>query len=193
MKSENGFATIFALCFILVVALVVKGIQEVETNHTHEVTDFQIEFELQNAADGGIYKAAEIVRANREILPADRQTYQATGKHFVQLLSEPVSRKKSDSSYSIQVDVWGERVNIQTYRQSYPTGRKKEGKPKYGYVLLSVATFTDEAGNKKYRRSFAHVVDGYGLNLETDELEDKSAETTDKDVIHFMELPSVTK
>ncbi|MBQ7454584.1 MAG: hypothetical protein IJS69_06015, partial [Selenomonadaceae bacterium] len=60
--NQRGFATIFGLCLILVIALIVKGIQAAEFNHIHETADFQTEIDLQNAADGGIYEAVEEVR-----------------------------------------------------------------------------------------------------------------------------------
>lgn len=168
MKNERGFATIFALCFILVVALVVKGIQEAETNHTHEATDFQIEFQLQNAADGGIYEAAEIVRVAKE-----------TGKP---LLSDKknsvlVSRTKEILYGTIQLTVWGRIKKIQLFTMNYLTYKPTPitGNDDDCYALLSVAEFTDEAGNKKYRRAFAYVPDD------------------DDTTIHFLEQVSVTK
>ena len=52
--NEKGFATILGLCLILAIALVVKGIQESEGNHVYATTDFQTEYDLQNAAEVGI-------------------------------------------------------------------------------------------------------------------------------------------
>lgn len=170
MKNERGFATIFALCFILVVALIVKGIQETETNHTHEATYFQIEFQLQNMADGGIYEAAEIVRVNKA---SDEEPLLSDKKNSV-----VVSRTKNFSHGKIQLTVWGRIKQIQLFDINYSTYKITPHSPVVtndGYALLSVATFTDEAGNKKYRRAFAYVLDD------------------DATTIHFLELPSVTK
>ena len=43
---QKGFATIFGLCLVLVIALVVKGIEEAEMNHAYEAMNYQAEFEL---------------------------------------------------------------------------------------------------------------------------------------------------
>ena len=65
MNNERGFVTIFALCLIIVVALVVRGIQESDANRNKEADILLAEFDLQNAADGGIYEAAEKVRVGK--------------------------------------------------------------------------------------------------------------------------------
>ena len=57
--TEKGFATILGLCLILVIALIVKGIQEAEMNHAYETTDFQAEFDLQNAADSALVETVD--------------------------------------------------------------------------------------------------------------------------------------
>ena len=164
MNSEKGFATVLALCLILVIALVVKGIQESEMNHAREATDFQIEFELQNAADGGIYEAAEIVRVakeNGETLLSFDESYQL------------VSRTKNISSGTIQLTVMGKLTSIQPYKMDYSPNKKTAIKTDLdddgyaddeifydGYALLSAATFTEkETGVKKFRRAFAYVRD----------------------------------
>ena len=193
MKNEHGFATIFGLCFILVVALVVKGIQESETNHTHEATDFQIEFDLQNMADGGIYEAAEIVRVAKEngteLLPVS-ETEGSRSEHQIILVP---SRTKEISGGKIQLTVWGERVNIQLAKRNYPAYTKtKDGKPKYGYALFSVVEFTDDTGRKKFRRAFAYVIDGYGYNVSERKFYNVTPTDDDKK-IHFLELPSGTE
>ena len=67
--NEKGFATIFGLCLILAIALVVKGIQESEMNHAYETSDFQTEFELQNLADSGIYRAVDEIKKKKILCP----------------------------------------------------------------------------------------------------------------------------
>ena len=182
--NERGFVTIFALCLILVIALVVKGIEESDTNHNYEAADLQTEFDLQNAANGGIYEAAELVRDNKGLLPANnvppfRKNYQK------QLVKRSIKTERG----TITVTVWGERLKIQAYKRKYPEYTKiSQGDPKYGYVLLSVAQLDDKRiGGKIYRRAFAYVVDGYGMNSLGQTVNESAA---DKTVIHFMETPS---
>ena len=71
--NEKGFATILGLCLLLALVLVVKGIQESEGNHAYEMTDFQTECDLQNAAEVGIYKAVKIVRDGPNPLPGSEE------------------------------------------------------------------------------------------------------------------------
>ncbi len=170
MNNERGFVTIFALCLILVIALLVKGIQESDMNHNYEAADLQTEFDLQNAADGGIYEAAEKVRAasenGQELLPTN-----TVSNHEERKKSQiPIHLSKSSiktARGTITVKVWGERLKIQNYKRLYPSYTKNpQGVPKYGYVLFSVAQLKNKRTNGKiYRRAFAYVVDGYGIEF----------------------------
>lgn len=203
MNNERGFVTVFALCLILVVALVVKGIQESDTNHNLSAADLQTEFDLQNAADGGIYEAAEKVRVatqkGQELLPANggepfRKNYQR------QLVTRTIQTNRG----AITVTVWGERTRIQGFNRLYPSYKAEvRGDVKYGYLLFGVAQMNNERiGEKIYRRAFAYVVDGYGVNslnkpvkpgdeaAVTNEYETVVVAPEDKDVVHFLELPS---
>ena len=176
--NQKGFATIFALCMILIIALVVKGIQESEMNHAYETADFQTEFELQNAADSGIYAAVakvqsekenenEILQANPYASASDRKDY----RHHFDTLTV-----KSKLLGKIKVNVWGERLTgdrqaFQSYQKTYPTGRTPKDSRKSGYILFSMAEVKSKrTGEKIYRRAFAYVLDG------------------DDKTIHFMEL-----
>ena len=173
MMTEKGFATIFGLCLILVIALVVKGIQESEMNHAYETTDFQTEFELKNAADSGIYEAAKLVHAAPlEVLPLN-MTYQRN-KHQKRLLSETI---KSFSG-SIKVDVWGERLVMKHFKEIYPSyGQEDLNDNDEVCVLLSKAELQSaRMDGKIYCRAFAYI----SFN------EDGTIDKT----IHFMALPS---
>lgn len=189
--NERGFVTVFALCLILVIALLVKGIQESDTNHNYEAADLQTEFDLQNAADGGIYEAAEKVRVSaengEELLPT-KFAHSISRRDYQKQL---VSRSIKTARGTISIKVWGERLRIQDYKRLYPSYNKKEvGERKYGYVLFSVAQLdNDRTGGKIYRRAFAYVVDGKGINDSWKKVNETVA-PEDKDVVHFMELPS---
>ncbi|MBR1646677.1 MAG: hypothetical protein IJ685_07850 [Selenomonadaceae bacterium] len=217
--NERGFVTIFALCLILVIALVVKGIQESNTNYNYGAADLQTEFDLQNAADGGIYEAAELVRSGKKNLSANVE--ESLRKNYQKQL---VNRSIKTARGTISVKVWGERLKIQNYKRLYPSyAKEKVGAPKYGYILFSVAQFDNKRTNGKvYRRAFAWVVDGYGYEYYNgtkakfgykkvepkpeDEIVGDEGDAPvfdpdlnkflvvvkpeDKDVVHFMELPS---
>ena len=187
MKSEKGFTTILALCLILVIALVVKGIQESAMNHAYEAMDFRSEFELQNAADSGIYEAAEKIRENVE-----RQSHRKL-VDFDKIKLVHSGTKTTARGEIISVSVWGTRVNIQGYIRNHSDNSKEEinspAWPKYGYVLLSVAEMDSGHMNGKiFRRAFAYVVDGIGLN-DLYKPDTKPVDPKDENVIHFMELP----
>ena len=188
--NERGFVTVFALCLILAIALIVKGIQESDTNHNYEAANLQTEFDLQNAADGGIYEAAEKVRVatenGEELLPASRIEAERQ-KNQIHLVSHT-----TESLYGqIRVDVWGERLHVQKYKRDYPSYAKNtDGKPLYGFVLFSVAEIDSKNLGKKYRRAFAYVIDGYGYDSDKNQVVQKSVDPSLENKIHFMELPS---
>ena len=176
--NQKGFATIFGLCLIMVLALCVKGIQESEMNQHYVTNDFQTEIDLQNAAEGGIYAAADRVRQE---LALDKD-YLRSGdfnrsNHQVQVISD----KQGD----ISVYVWAERVLIYPYKINYNiriggkyrTDRVGSGKPLKDhevYTLFSRAEVDSErVGRKFYRHAFAYV-----------EIDDDGNSDT---VVHFMD------
>lgn len=188
--GEKGFATIFALCLILATALVFKGIQESETNHTNETANFLAEAELQNAADSAIYIAVETVRLAKkngiELLPKKVQPY--LNREEFQHDFDTITRT-SEHFGTITVESWGEQINIHRYNVSYGTNdedsssvtknfaREVKTKNKVvllkGYLFFSVAEATNEqTGKKIYRRALAYVLEG-----------------SDDTTINFMEVP----
>lgn len=189
--KEKGFATIFSLCLILIIALIVKGINESEMNHAYETADFQAEMELQNAADRGIYEAANLViNGEVELTLNNTPTLAGTRKKF----RVPFGNKDYGS---IIVETWGEHVMLKSYLVKYNVKKivnkktvikniaKETGEPAQEvYVFLSKAEPAPNSddkrweGKKIYRRSFAYV------------LAEKNPDGTHKDTtIHFMEVP----
>ena len=180
---QKGFATILSLCLILVIALIVKGIQESETNHAREVLNFEMEQALQSAAESGIVEAAEKIRIADE-KPDETSDYylpytktEAEGiKTYKKNL--PVDGKifyHDEQEISIEVEVWGERGEI--YFCPEDKNYVYEGESKVGVYLMSCATIKDEKekiffGEKIYRRAYAYFLD------------------EDNTKINFMELPT---
>lgn len=180
---QKGFATIFALCLILVIALIVRSIQEAEANHAREVVNFETEQALQLAAESGIVEAADKVRNGIVTLPYS--TAQPSDK-------VPIPVNNPDDE--ITVEVWGERGKIYHYNKKnngtlnleYFTILDEDGKEIVaknhcdGFYLMSRATIDKSSfGEKIYRRAYAYVIDDAELAAEF-------KNTT----IHFMELPT---
>ena len=183
MMTEKGFATIFGLCLILVIALVVKGIQESEMNHAYETTDFQTEFELKNAADSGIYEAAESIYSRvknnekwEDILPPARTYHLSNSRKAGQKNLIPL--KKIFTDKNIEVEVWGERLVMKHFKEIYPSyGQEDLNDNDEVCVLLSKAELQSaRMDGKIYCRAFAYI----SFN------EDGTIDKT----IHFMALPS---
>ena len=181
--NQKGFATIFGLCLILVIALVVKGIEETETNHAYEIADFQAEFELQNAADSGIYEAIKITLDNPEETLPSNPGYPSLRRNYQHKFNNITIN--SEQLGTITVETWGERRTPHPYKVDYTTNKAVEdksriefnnkGKPIYKevYVFFSRASADSKRMNGKiYRRAFAYVF--------------KDGDAT----IHFMELPT---
>lgn len=168
--SQKGFATFFGLILVLAVALCAKSIQESEMNYSYAAADYQMEFELQNAAISGIYIAAENLNDDSQPEPLSWTIEYSDEKHRLK---------------KIHVTVWGERLDgddrkIIRYKvtQYSPTKQLTEIDRKSGYILFSVAESSNERMDGKiYRSAFAYV------------LLEKQADETYKDepTIYFME------
>ena len=164
---QKGFATIFGLCLILIIALCVKGIQDAEANHAREVVNFETEQSLQLAAESAIVEAIDYVLEN----PLPYVEKDPTVKVEI-----PVANPDDD----ITVEVWGERGKIYSYPENkyeinamhfnngiYPV--------KLGVYFMATATIDGGFfGEKIYRRAYAYIVDGDAT-------------------IYFMELPTSSR
>ena len=161
----------------MAIALCVKGIQESATNHFYETIDFQTEIDLQNAAESGIYAAAEKVQ--REL--AKDKNYlltKASSREYHQF--KIISTTQKTSSGDISVDVQAERVLIFPYKVNYAIRvnnkyrADKIGNGKKVYTLSSTAQIYSERIGKNFsRQAFAYI--------ELDD--DDNSDTT----IHFMD------
>ena len=188
--SQKGFATVFGLILILAVALCAKSIQESEMNYSYAAADYQMEFELQNAAVSGIYEAAEKIREKKEktgveLLPPNKFPTYSNRLQPVLVNRTIEHTDKKHRLKKIHLTVWGERFDhadqkIIRYKvtQYSPTKKYMEIDRKSGYILFSVAESSNERMDGKiYRSVFAYV------------LSEKQADETYKDepTIYFME------
>ena len=177
--NEKGFATILGLCLILIIALIVKGIQEAELNHAYETTDLQAEFDLQNAAESALVEtvdaAINLINAGDSRL-INRGTYAGRKQSQYQF---PTITKTSERLGNITVTVWCEETMIQPYRVKYKSSgyvaeKERNDNGDYGYFFFSRAEATSKrVGGKIYRRAAAYILAD----------ENYSA-------IHFMEVPT---
>ncbi|GEM_PF-4561977 len=164
--KQKGFATILSLCLILVVALIVKGIAEAETNHAREISNFEMEQALQNAAESGIYEAAELVNG-KTFTPGKIFTTTKTFKH-------------GEQTIKITVEVWGERGKIYLFPKSRTIERvySKDAYP--GIYFMSLAKIKNGIWDEEiYRRAYANVLS-----------EEDGDNFKDDTTINFMELPT---
>ena len=202
--NQKGFATILGLCLILAIALVVKGIQESEGNHSYETTDFQTEYDLQNAAEVGIYKAVKMVRDNPNLLLGSKEYPPLRTDTRSKIITKMEIKTLNGST--VYVDVWGERVIIKRYEVDYGLSKDvanikfipvtsdeelfSDGAKAYelGCAFFSTAELNStRTGGKLYRRAFAYVVDNVIIEKSGDVLKIKDIGATEKNVVHFME------
>lgn len=152
---------------ILVVALIVRSIQESEANHAREVLNFEFEQALQSAAESGVIEAAEYVRKHPDEFPVDDGWPWTESKKKVSVKNKTL--KKEEKSFKITVEVWVERGNIIIDDVGHG-----------GVYLTGDATIKDGFfGEEIYRLAY-----GYFLS-------EKQADGSYKDdpTINFMELP----
>lgn len=175
---QKGFATIFGLCLILVIAIVVKGIQEAENYNAREVVNFYLEQQLQLAAESGIYRAIEIARED-----VDESTLPYAGTYIGsvrdngkrKILTETKTVAHGEATIDILVEVWGNRGKIYHYETVKQGNKKVEVLvPKYDGVYFMACASTDSIffRGRNYRRAYAYV------------LKDDDYRT-----VHFMESP----
>lgn len=171
--NEKGFFTVIALVLLLVIVLFVKTIQETEKNYSDGAKAFQIDSELQNIADGGIYDAAEKIQSKIVTVPNPSTTYanRRENQHKISV-TQP---KISDRFKNISVTVYAERGKIEIYERNYSaednyTGGKgykdKRKDEESGVILISVASGEEKiTGAKKFRRSLAYILDDDKKNI----------------------------
>lgn len=172
--NQKGFATVLSLCLLLVVALIVKGIAEAETNHAREISNFETEQALQNAAESGIYEAAELI--NGQILSYGKiftttKTFKR-GEQMINITVEVLGKQTTITNYN----EYGTNIKYKTYDEAgNQIGTKNSVE---GIYFMSRATIQSGIWDEKiYRRAYAYII--------TDN--EVSAESRGK--FYFMELP----
>ncbi|MBQ7198403.1 MAG: hypothetical protein IJS29_03975, partial [Selenomonadaceae bacterium] len=63
--NERGFFTLIGLCFLIVVAVMARGVQESEGNYYSVTDDFVQAAELQNIADSALIEAVDLIKSGK--------------------------------------------------------------------------------------------------------------------------------
>ena len=150
---QKGFATIFGLCMILVVALIFRGIQESEANHAREVSNFEFEQALQGAAESGVVEAAEYVRKNPDEFPVYDGWPWTVSKKKISVSNKTL--KKEEKTFTITVEVWGERGKI------YIDKVKNDGVYLMGRATIKNGFF----GEDIYRLAYGYFLDADPMKI----------------------------
>lgn len=164
--NQRGFFTIIGICFLLIVTICVKNIQESGKVYSYDAANFQAEQELQNLADSALVEAAEKISRQPELLPKSNP-YDNPNNHQYQIPVEVSGQ--SDRLENFSVEVYGERGRIYEGTRKYTNGTPSDSIDKdangkdikaNGIVLISIASCDSKIiGGKMYRRSYAYIFD----------------------------------
>ena len=181
--NERGFFTLMGLCFLIVVAVMARGVQESEGNYYSVTDDFVQAAELQNIADSALIEAVDLIKKNREEIAAGLDVVELVPKP-PKIYNVPRYRKQHpiplNKSYEADVEVYaeygidvmnGDIGNIWLKRKVYPerdiVDRYLENNQREGVIIISVASReSDKTGGKIYRRAIAYFF--------TDDAKDKN-------------------
>ena len=138
---QKGFATVFGICLLLVVALLVKGIQESEANHANEVYNFETEQILQQAAESELIKEAETLRQITEKPETSDE-----------VRSRTVHKTFKSGNHSLEMT-----IDVRSAHGKISHGEDSDD----GYYIMAWAKATSEFTNDMiYRRAYGYIIDG---------------------------------
>ena len=165
--NERGFFTFVGLCFLIVAAILVKGVQESEGNYYSSADDFLTAAELQNIAESALIEAVDLIK-NKEIeLKESKATFytRSENQHEIYL----------NNSYDADVKIFyeygkyenGGIGNIWFMTRKYSSGGYDDGDflkdasgnyiQRTGVIIISVASRESEkVDGKIYRRAIAY-------------------------------------
>lgn len=177
--NERGFFTLIGLCFLIVVAILVRGVQESEGNYYSVTDDFIQADELQNIADSALIEAVDLIKKNREDIAAGLDVVELVPKP-PKIYNVPRDRKQHpislNQSYNADVIVYaeygidvmnGDIGNIWFMKRTHTGSGYSDGNflkdtdgkyiQKKGIILISVASRdSDKIDSKIYRRAIAY-------------------------------------
>lgn len=160
--NERGFFTVIGICFLLVAAILVKGVQESERNYIYITKNFKDETDLQNIADSALIEAVESIKNNPELVPKrimvdDRKNYQPV------IISRKIGQDKNvivraeRGLDTLNGDIGNIRHMERKYKSGIPYNDKITDSDRKGVILISVAS-REIDGNKVYRRALGYFL-----------------------------------
>lgn len=178
--NERGFFTVIGICFLLVAAILVKGVQESERNYIDITRNFKDETDLQNIADSALIEAMDIIKSGY-FIPME-SSLSVINRSYNQ---NPIPLQKN---YDADVKVFYEygkisnggniRLMNREYKSGSPYNDKIVNNDQKGVILISVAS-REVDGVTIYRRAL-----GYFLTDGDEENPDKEGKP--KNYIYFM-------
>ena len=180
--NEKGFFTLIGICFLLIAAILVKGVQESERNYSYVTRDFQDEVELQNVADSALLEAVEMIKSNEVELIESTKNFSNRRENQHKIIDKTVNGanvqvfyeygKYTEQDYINSEHVTLEKGNIYFGERQYTSDGKYNDKffkdadnkdlTKKGVILISVASRKSEneiMNDKKiYRRALGYFL-----------------------------------
>lgn len=163
--NQKGFFTLIGICFLLIAAILVKGVQESEKNYSYVTTDFKAEVDLQNIADSALIEAVNKIKNNEVELEKSKPTYSISNRreNQHQIINKTVDGVNIQVFYEYGVFENNVNGNIYRMRRNYKANDVKEdvqvGEPQKGVILISVASReSDILDNTIYRRSLGYFL-----------------------------------
>ena len=161
--NEKGFFTLIGICFLLIAAILVKGVQESEKNYSYVTRDFQDEVELQNIADSALLEAMEMINSNEVELIESQFNTSNRRENQHKIIDKTVNAANVQVFYEYG-KINGEG-NIYFLKRTYQSNGKFSDnttelkEPKKGVILISVASRNAENITEKiYRRALGYFL-----------------------------------
>lgn len=180
--NEKGFFTLIGICFLLIAAILVKGVQESEKNYSYVTRNFQNEVELQNVADSALLEAVEMIKSNEIELVESTIIFSNRRENQHQIINRTVDGVNVQvfyeyGKYSEKDFINGEIVTLEKgniyfgerrytsdgkFKDNFLKGADYKDLTKKGVILISVASRDSDneiMGDKKiYRRTLGYFL-----------------------------------
>lgn len=172
IMNEKGFFTLIGICFLLIAAILVKGVQESERNYSYVTRDFKDEVELQNIADSALLEAVEMIKSNEVELIESKSSVSIFNRKENQynIIDKTVDGAKVQVFY--EYGKIGDDGNIYFLKRTYSRYGYSDGDfikgddnkvlTKKGVILISVASRKSDNNimndKKIYRRSLGYFL-----------------------------------
>ena len=165
--NEKGFFTLIGLCFLLVAALLVRGVQESEKNYSNITTDFHTEVDLQNVADSALIEAMNMIKLGKITLKESSKAVanRRINQHEIEKI-EIANKLIKDVNVKVFYEYGkidgSDEGNIYFFKRTHKSKGTYEDTnitdtPKKGVILISVAS-REIDGNKFYRRAIGYFL-----------------------------------